>query len=485
MKTKKEIIRGLIKKNAPTPSSYGTDPNDPWSAKANITEDVLTEAGREALLDKYLYAKGINPKYVTKDVRISHSKSGRFLKYQKDHENDRDELPGQMEETDLTEDKKPPTHEVVNIHTGERKGLFSSKQRARNAVDKHDNAYGSYAHRVRELPKPGISTSVAEENLDELSKDTIDSYREKAFKDLDKHKAERDKIKDPMKNLGSKSNWKMNTRLKGLLKTVAREEVESIEELSKGTLKSYSKAAGTEVSRDIKDSEGASKEAEHHAKYGNSKSAANWKDEAGWLKNRAEKRAGNIAKATTKIAQKEDLDELSKPTMKAYAAKSANSVVKNFGEKDKTDTIKKRTDGIKTAWRKITQKPVSEDNYIDAKAATQDNGGLGGADLIEKKKIIKALVKKKRLGEELFDTDKESKSVKTPGKKPVVSAKDFDKKLNDNDETGAAAVLKGGTTMTGDPRDTIIIDPSLRKPTVKGMNKQPDFPEKDQKNGPR
>ena len=61
------------------------DPMDPWAAKANIAE---------SLLDRYLLSKGINPKFVSKDTKISHAKSGTFLKWKQDH---------QFEETELDE----------------------------------------------------------------------------------------------------------------------------------------------------------------------------------------------------------------------------------------------------------------------------------------------------------------------------------------------------------------------------------------------
>ena len=81
-----------------------------------------------------------------------------------------------------------------------------------------------------------------------------------------------------------------------------------INELSKNTLKSYSKEAGKDVHADQRDSRSArdkAKDAKDHGNYGGAPRSTDWEDEANWLDKRAEKRAGNIAKATTKIAQKE------------------------------------------------------------------------------------------------------------------------------------------------------------------------------------
>jgi hypothetical protein len=77
-----------------------------------------------------------------------------------------------------------------------------------------------------------------------------------------------------------------------------------ITELSKGTLRAYSKEAGRNVRADQRDSKGAYDMSGEAGAHGDTKKAAAWDDEGMWLAKRAEKRAGNIAKATTKIAQK-------------------------------------------------------------------------------------------------------------------------------------------------------------------------------------
>ena len=84
---------------------------------------------------------------------------------------------------------------------------------------------------------------------------------------------------------------------------------DQVNELSRGTLKSYSKAASQEVHGDQRDAGGARDHAAHNMKHGDVKQSAAWSDEAEWLDKRAEKRAGGVAKATTKIAQKKDVSE--------------------------------------------------------------------------------------------------------------------------------------------------------------------------------
>ena len=70
------IVRGEKK---PT---FGTDPNEPWSVRAGITESQKGE------LHDYLKSRGINPDFVSKDTKISHAKSSEFHKWRRDHQFD-------------------------------------------------------------------------------------------------------------------------------------------------------------------------------------------------------------------------------------------------------------------------------------------------------------------------------------------------------------------------------------------------------------
>jgi hypothetical protein len=62
--------------------------------------------------------------------------------------------------------------------------------------------------------------------------------------------------------------------------------------------------------------------------------------------------------------------------------------------------------------------------------------------------------------EDLYDHEKEDKSVASYGKKPKVEKQD----AYGDEDSQAAMILKGGTTLTGQTRDTLEIDPIMRKP---------------------
>ena len=66
----------------------------------------------------------------------------------------------------------------------------------------------------------------------------------------------------------------------------------------------------------------------------------------------------------------------------------------------------------------------------------------------------------KKLREDMTDWEKEDKSVQTYGKKPKFE-KSEKKQVGEN-KPAAAAVMTGGTTLTGNKRDDVEIDPMMR-----------------------
>jgi hypothetical protein len=74
----------------------------------------------------------------------------------------------------------------------------------------------------------------------------------------------------------------------------------------------------------------------------------------------------------------------------------------------------------------------------------------------------------------MFDHEKEDKSVATYGKKPKFEKAEKDE--GGEKKPQAAAVMTGGTTLTGSKRDTIEIDPMMRN-----RPGQPDVTKKDDK----
>jgi len=98
----------MIVKGEPKPT-FGTDPNEPWSVRAGITESETS------MLGSYLKSRGINPQFVSRDTKISHAKSAEFSKWKRDHRFDdpadtvssvtRDKMKAQREELEIEEGK--------------------------------------------------------------------------------------------------------------------------------------------------------------------------------------------------------------------------------------------------------------------------------------------------------------------------------------------------------------------------------------------
>ena len=77
--------------------------------------------------------------------------------------------------------------------------------------------------------------------------------------------------------------------------------------------------------------------------------------------------------------------------------------------------------------------------------------------------------------EDLYDHEKEDKSVATYGKKPKMDVADKKDSIGEK-KPQAAATLSGGKTLTGTERDTVEIDPMMRN-----RPGQPDITKKDDK----
>ena len=107
----------------------------------------------------------------------------------------------------------------------------------------------------------------------------------------------------------------------------------SLNELSKNTLKSYSRERGTTIHQDQRDADRARDTAADKKKHGNTKAAADWEDEASWLDKRAEKGAKGVAQAAIKIAKKDvaedNLNELSTQKLAQYKTAAAADAKKS------------------------------------------------------------------------------------------------------------------------------------------------------------
>ena len=291
MSNKAKLLKTIVK-GTPEKSTFGTDPRDPWSAKANIAED--------AALDKFLLSRGINPKFVSKDTKVAHSKTGEFLKWKQDH---------------MMEQK-------LHTPTGMRLDVLKKKE-----------------HKNQEIRTAPIHNKLHSEEVDE--KDVVS----------------------------------MDIPLLIRVLELAREDLKSDADLHR------------------------------------------------------------VVEKLIEIRNKGTL------TMNDY---------------DFVAKLKEEFD------------PLLEDIYQDSKAATQTvcDCGTTPDDTVNARtksaRIIKSLYKKKGMTEEIYDHEKEDKSVATYGKKPLIKVNNT--KSSTDNPNKAAIIMKGGKTLTGQGRDTVEIDPEMKRP---------------------
>jgi hypothetical protein len=172
------------------------------------------------------------------------------------------------------------------------------------------------------------------------------------------------------------------------------------------------------------------------------------------------------------VSKNEKVNEETKPTaLDKFRKASAEREVKH---KEIEKNQSKNGSGMTSAIDRLEKHLNKEDIYQDSSAATQTPCDCGTTpdqtvpeysrkkELSKSARIIKSLYKKHNVKEELYDSEKEDKSVATYGKKPKVKIADIDDLNNDNQ---AAATLSGGTTLTGQKRDTLEIDPVMKRTT--------------------
>jgi len=160
----------------------------------------------------------------------------------------------------------------------------------------------------------------------------------------------------------------------------------------------------------------------------------------------------------------EVVNEISDTTAKNYMKGALHDTI--TGKKDRNSGLSKAISRLAGNNKPLIEPPKKED-VGDPMSATQSpaDGANGGDEVAPKKskaaKMVKEIYAKHRLKEDMYDHEKDDKGPGTNVKEPKVIKK---QEVNDDNEKGTNArmVLKGGTTLTGEKRDTIEIDPMLK-----------------------
>ena len=576
----KLIVRGEKK---PT---FGTDPNEPWSVRAGITESERSE------LHAYLKSRGINPDFVSKDTKISHAKSSEFHKWRRDHQFDdpinyvsttvADKMKrqrAQTEEVESIDEKNVPT-------SPEKWARAKAQAKSKFAVYPSAYANGWASKKYKAMGGGWKSVSEESEQPDELTSEAWDNSATKIKKSLrggtyntkptalEKFRAaaaerakKHDDAEKEMKARHAAGKEDMKGSIDRLEKQLNKEE--TINEVSSSEVEHhfhnwtnseyapYNSDAGddnkvhqsalgylrsTNVPKEkheklamhiahkfhgsgIDEASGISKTKETsfhkkldtlvHKTFGKRKDELKMKEEVVTEKNDSHTHAAHyedpktgewtgmnllvakddddairqanekckegcrltkVERHTTVKEESEQIDELKKSTVFSWLKQQPVVPEKKPGmsRKDHNQKIKTHSKSWNRALDRLAgYKPTSEDVFQDTQAATQTPFDMGTQaddreptyskrkEMSKSARIIKSLYKKHRMvKEDLYDHEKEDKSVASYGKKPKVEKQE----VYGDENSQAAMILKGGTTLTGQPRDTLEIDPVMRKP---------------------
>ena len=358
MTKKAKIVKDAVKGCGCEKPTFGTDPRDPWSAKANITESEL--------LNRYLKSRGINPEFASKDVKVAHSKTNAFKLWATSHVNDpvKESMSGEHTPTE----KRLHVLKRAMHYNKEIRVADGHKQLHSESVDKEDVIAFDIPLLIR----------------------MFEYAREDAKTDMDLHKVVEKLIKIRKKGTLTMKDYKFVTSI--------REEVQSagvqLNELSPELLNRYRDKAGE-----------SAKELANKGEY--KKSNKRW---MGHMK--------STGKQIEKMFNKEDV----------FHGSTAATQMPFDGANNPDDVIPAKRKNMK--------------------------------EMSKSARIIKSIYKRKNVKEELYDHEKEDKSVATYGKKPKFQKPGVDSETKESPQ--AAAVLSGGKTMTGASRDTIEIDPMMK-----------------------
>jgi len=440
-------VKDYIKKNPePAKGRFGVDPHDPWSAKYNMAEDLTTKhkgAGdsrskvshsptqqRASELDKAAKFYQVKNPTGTMGSKVHHEE--KHMKKKEGNQN-----------TALTPESvqkcnESPAGTMCEVHGMKACKTMNEAKKKMSALDKWRQA--SYD---REKAHKEFMKSISHLPDSEQTKIMMDKIK------ADRASVHKEEVRGELKQIRNKESKIYNKEVDAFNKKVKEIHAEeTITELSAKKLLGYMMKAGSkkDPKKDTKD------------------------------------RSKNTLKATGKYLKKideEELNELSKDTLKSYFDKSIERrrVIRkqhSTGQMSDTDWQKersKRSKGGKTALKKL----YPEETYMDAKAATPAVMSPGEG-ISEKKTTLQRVMalKKKKLKEDMHDHEKEDKSVATYGKKPKFEKAEKDE--GGEKKPQAAAVMTGGTTLTGSKRDTIEIDPMMRN-----RPGQPDVTKKDDK----
>ena len=507
-------VKSIVKTNVADKATFGTNPKDPWSTKS--------ELGESAGLDKYLLSRGINPNFVSKDTKVAHSKSNLFKQWVRNHAMREDTVTPSPTMDRLRQIKKKEREGKVIHHEESVVGPRADKLLARSdsAFKAGDKETSSRAHKLfmRAKEKHLSNPDNAEKHRAHIMGGAGDYYKSKKPGQYVGDSVELEGNIVSETNVCTECNedpcacshgFVEGNLAEGLPQTLrkvvpgyAKREIDKKMDAGKFGKTDADKDANFQRYKKIQD-----KIKEQGVAEGLSQTLR--KVVPGYAKREIDKKmdAGKFGRTDAdkdanyhrykKIQDKIKEQGVAEAKEADYGGdyQSAVHAVKTKAEKKPVD-MKSLAARMQASYRRDNEKskvkaiPAMKENMMDPSAPSQApvDGANSSNDcepqptkqpqISKAAKLIKSLKKTKVVKEELYDHEKEDKSVKS-NKKTTFQKPGEDSVTKEQPQ--AAAVLSGGKTMTGTPRDVVEIDPmmKMRKQVPDGQKQN----EKPQKNG--
>ena len=485
MSKRSDLVKSIVKKPIGEKPTFGTDPRDPWSAKYNISED--------AVLNTFLKSRGLNPLHVSKDQKVAHSKMGEFLKWKRDHMFSRPVSEATDKKDTVTFDI-PLLIRVLELTREDIKSDADLHRVVERLIQIRNKGVLTMADYRMIASLPSIRPRHFKENHVAIAMGKmLDDEGSMVLDQLEQLERAIDMIrtyvnKDAKKQLPAwvQSKVTLATDYVDTVGNYLSSKNEEEIEIDGVVLETY---YGPRADKLIAHSHALYKAGDKE----NSKRAHTIAMKAG---ERYHKNPVNRDKAISSIMSGANKDYTSgkrytgdsveiegTPIQEGSAAlRLAQALRKEREARELKDKSREAAEKNEKAKQPVQQ----QENTMDSLAATQAPNDCANTpdDVAPKDKnkkliqmsksarIIKSIYKRKNMKEETFDTEKEDKSVATYGKKPKLT--DTTKKIDTaGGKTQAAAIMSGGTTLTGTPRDVIEIDPMMKlKPGLMGQSGQ-------------
>ena len=440
------------------------------SKKSDLLKSIIKGQITESpALDRFLKSRGLNPKTVTKDQKVAHSKLGQFKKWQRDHATDLTRMGEEVDKKDVVTFDIPLLIRVLELAREDIKSdmdlhrvverLINMRDQGMLTMDDYDTIANIKENHIaiamgNMLDDEG---SMVLNQIEELERGCA-MIRSYIGKDYEKQlpawvQSKVTLATDYMSTVGNYLSTK-------------NEEVEPIDEISKELTHSYLKKryAQTGATRQDKP-KGMSRVTHDKQLMGLNRATRRLTTTLELPKGTDPSQGGKYTADSVEIN--------STPIQEGSAAlRLAQALRKEREARELKDKSREAAEKNEKAKQPTQQQEAALE---DPQSATQspydcannpDDTSPKGKKLIQMSKsarIIKSIYKRKGMKEEIYDTEKEGKSIATYGKKPKLS--DNEKKIEAvGGKPQAAAIMTGGTTLTGTPRDTVEIDPMMKPP---------------------